>query len=91
MKVIHTYYRGATNHTGARYVAEDLRGDSRVSIPVDHSLSDEQMHLAAARKLCEKFNMGGLKQISTHAEKGMLHVVLEEWDLEDAGLKSVAD
>ena len=58
MKAIISYYRGPGNVRGSRYWATD--GDGlRVSVQASDTLTSDQNHEAAVRKLCKVYGWTG--------------------------------
>jgi hypothetical protein len=58
MKTIETRYIPPSNTKGSRIMATDC-GDHRIYVHTDHALQNDENHVAAARKLCEKLAWHG--------------------------------
>jgi len=62
MKAIKTTYRGPTNFKGSRIIASDADGH-RITLPYDHALNIDQLHVLAAQKLCDKMKWNGKRVV----------------------------
>jgi hypothetical protein len=72
MKAIITTYHGPTNTRGSRITASDEDGN-RITIAYPYELSGAEVHVKAARALCDKMKWKG-NLVSGSTKHGYAHV-----------------